>query len=821
MTKSFLCSVLIMAFLVMVTEGREFDKRKINRPASLEELNNTRAARVPLNIEQWPDFGQFKGGPIWWESFETPRRWAQWTAEDLTVPRPEPIPSQWLLDDWQAYEGLSWRCADLSFGNNGGYGNHWYQVLDTPPLQLDEDAVFSFYHRFAVENPAGAPAPYDAWDGLNVRISVDGGETWQVLSSQTYNVSSIWAFGEPQQGHNEGPGIPGWAGLLNDWTDVSFDLSTYTSAENPVILRFAFASDMAYSTVDGDPDLFGWQIDQIIVKSANKIFFANNGVDEGLTGKSNEFIPPPGGNLWHVVKFQEPLAPFLPEFEPHGNHSAAVQNSGYFFDPNTTYNPYMDNIFYTGPISLPDVSPIYLDFKYIPNFFDAGPFPNMEFFRPEVRHADSTFWEPIEAQPYVYTFGFNRWLEFAWTYGYPINTSMFDLSRFAGQDIYLSFRFWSDFDQPQGYGLLIDDVIIYSPTRELPPPQNVQAEPNREEGAIVISWADLHEEVVYTIGRKGPGDRAFFAIAQVKGETEFYDYEIQPYLDYQYIVLAQVQYVGKSPASKVVSASLIPEGVIELAYDDSEPNGFLESAANRKVAVRFTPQKYPVRFSVMKVYLNTQQSTGTAGRFSILASDDQGMPGNEVQFRLRSGLIEGFNVIEFSTPLTVENGHFYVSFQRFGTSPYVAIDTDPPVYGNTFLETDTGWVNILDSDAMFHVFLDTTVSEQAFFVSDLQESQPIPREFMLYNNYPNPFNPNTTISFNVPVLSAQQQVLLEVFDILGQRVITLFDGPADAGRHSLQWNGLNQNGEMVPSGIYFYRLQSEGVQLSKRMLLIK
>jgi len=818
----FLFSGILLFFVFSIsTAANKVSKQVLKeKPAqttfSVNNPQNRTLTAVNVNFD-------FKGGVIWGESFETPRRWAMWESKDLTIPRPKPIPSQWVLDSWDAYDGVSWRCADLSLGNNGGYNNHWYQVLDTPPILLTENATFSFYHRYWAEEPTGVPDPYDAWDGMNVRISTDSGATWTVLPFNTYNVTSIWAFGHPEQGHNEGPGIPGWAGHKDAWTRESIDLSDYTSADTPVMLRFAFASDMAYCTVD-NPDMFGWEIDNIEVKSANQTFFSNYGTEDGMIGKSNEYIPPPGGDLWHVVKFDEPIPAFTPEFTPFGRYAAVCQHGGRTYEPDSTYNPYMDNVFATGPISLPNASPIYLDFKYVPDFYDLNEFPDVEFFRPEVRNADSTEWEWIEDQPYVYSFGFNEWLEFSWTYGYPMNMSMFDLSRFAGQNIYLRFRFWSDYDQPLGSGLLIDDVVIYSPTRDVPAPQNVQATANPADTSITVSWDAMHNQVDYFIYRADHGANNFSLVGHVKGGTQFKDKEIDPFYVYNYYVQAFVHYFGQSVPSDTVGTYVIPEGYVEMAYDDGEADGYFESASRKRVAVKFIPPGFPVEISTIRIYLLKGDMHGSAGQFTITDIDDNGLPGAILQRKNKSGLSEGFNVIEFSHPATVNSKGFFITYKRFNTSPYVAIDTDPEIDGNTYVETSSGWERHTDFDAIIHAFVNISgMGDNIDLVSAAGSTKPceIAKKFTLNKNFPNPFNPSTNIVFNVPVKAADQTVRLDVFNVLGQRVATLFNGTTSPGLHTVRWNGVNQSGKAVPSGIYIYRLSSRTTSITKRMLLLK
>ncbi|MDD3535967.1 MAG: T9SS type A sorting domain-containing protein [Candidatus Cloacimonetes bacterium] len=89
---------------------------------------------------------------------------------------------------------------------------------------------------------------------------------------------------------------------------------------------------------------------------------------------------------------------------------------------------------------------------------------------------------------------------------------------------------------------------------------------------------------------------------------------------------------------------------------------------------------------------------------------------------------------------------------------------------------------------------------------------------MLNPNYPNPFNPETNISFDMPKAGAAK---LEIYNVKGQLVKSLFDGTAQYGRNSLVWNGMDNRGNKVPSGIYFYRLSTEGKSETRKMMLMK
>ena len=94
----------------------------------------------------------------------------------------------------------------------------------------------------------------------------------------------------------------------------------------------------------------------------------------------------------------------------------------------------------------------------------------------------------------------------------------------------------------------------------------------------------------------------------------------------------------------------------------------------------------------------------------------------------------------------------------------------------------------------------------------------LPIETRLGANYPNPFNPNTTIYFE---LHQPSSVVLDIFNIRGQMIKTLVDSHFDSGRHDIHWDGLDENGQSVSSGVYFYRLQAENFVDIKKMVLMK
>jgi len=88
----------------------------------------------------------------------------------------------------------------------------------------------------------------------------------------------------------------------------------------------------------------------------------------------------------------------------------------------------------------------------------------------------------------------------------------------------------------------------------------------------------------------------------------------------------------------------------------------------------------------------------------------------------------------------------------------------------------------------------------------------------LHQNYPNPFNPVTTISFVSP---AAGRAVLRVYDVRGALVRTLFDELVSVGDVNVRWDGKDESGKRVTSGIYFYELRLGGERVSRKMVLLR
>jgi flagellar hook assembly protein FlgD len=98
-------------------------------------------------------------------------------------------------------------------------------------------------------------------------------------------------------------------------------------------------------------------------------------------------------------------------------------------------------------------------------------------------------------------------------------------------------------------------------------------------------------------------------------------------------------------------------------------------------------------------------------------------------------------------------------------------------------------------------------------------SDVLPKTYALDNNFPNPFNPSTTIPVSVP---AAANLSITVYNILGEEVRTLFSGTLAPGRYWMVWDGKNNAGRTVASGVYITRLVApQGVSVVKKMMMMK
>lgn len=263
----------------------------------------------------------------------------------------------------------------------------------------------------------------------------------------------------------------------------------------------------------------------------------------------------------------------------------------------------------------------------------------------------------------------------------------------------------------------------------------------------------------------------------------------------------------ESLASNVASVFVYPASYVELGYDDSTPELGFNVGPTKRMGVKFS---YPHTVVVKnaKAYVHT---VGSANMIFHLfdASGENGMPGVQLaQYQLpAASVVQGWNTITWPTDVTIANGTFYITILETANASAIGMDT--ATNGHSYKKITTAWEPITEGEVMIHAIFDTAVSN---------EDDVAPVIVLDANNYPNPFNPETTISFSLPTSGATS---LQIFNLKGQLVRSLVNRDMAAGTQRVVWNGMDDNNNPVSSGLYFYQVNNAGKSITRKMLLAK
>ena len=160
---------------------------------------------------------------------------------------------------------------------------------------------------------------------------------------------------------------------------------------------------------------------------------------------------------------------------------------------------------------------------------------------------------------------------------------------------------------------------------------------------------------------------------------------------------------------------------------------------------------------------------------------------------------------EYATTRTNANGEYGIPWFK---NDRVRVAADALGYHADTLETNT--------TAGGNTALDFLLHKSSTNVAEPRAGAPL--AFALHANYPNPFNPGTMITYDVPHAA---HIMLKVYDMLGREVRTLADAFQEAGRKTVQWDGRDHAGQILPSGVYVCRLTAGGFSETKRLVLMK
>jgi len=138
-------------------------------------------------------------------------------------------------------------------------------------------------------------------------------------------------------------------------------------------------------------------------------------------------------------------------------------------------------------------------------------------------------------------------------------------------------------------------------------------------------------------------------------------------------------------------------------------------------------------------------------------------------------------------------------------------------YSNSLISAD-GVSFVWASDGSTNTYLNKIRAYGEALVGTEKEFELTPKEYALSQNYPNPFNPSTKIQFSLP---EQTKVAIRIYDMLGREIKTLINSEQSAGRHEVNWNGDDDLGHKVATGVYMYAISTNKFVQTKKMILLK
>ena len=789
------------------------------------------------------------GEDIYFESFEDSTM-AGWVTEDRTAPGPS-----WHPDTYGAYggSGKSWWMGDPDIGTNGGYYNHWYQVLDTPPIDLPSSVstqTIVFDQKRFIENLCSSNCPtcaddpsssYDGWDALNVRISSDGGENWEVLEdvSPAYNSSNTFSFGYEFE---EGCNIPGWGGPEsgdpNNWTNTIINIPTSYNGQE-VIVRFAFTSDPGYDT-ELEPSLTGVWVDNINIANGT---FTSNGEDEFVNETlfaytsaegfvSQSLVTEGNGDLWHVDFIGVPPVLPMPSNVVVNALDGSVEVS--WNSPSSAEEYDNDLISYSNENFAGNSIVVTTGQGYLGTLFDM-PYGIESAIAHSVRvHASSA--------------GSTTLAGFAVVGGIPAPTPLYTqtvstVENAYSDEISLNWEFQSSFIiallVTGEIGLSIDETATpssnsWSNLGGWEPWSDVASAANLGDGefgiqAIVTSQGgsapkfNIYRNPSYS-GSPGWQAPSFWINRDVTSVT---DYNITNGTEYCYQIASVFNDTLISEKTDPVCGVPISNFVYEIAYDDGSHEDVVPVGDGNLLASKFTPSGYPSNLYSAKFYVAGSQA-GEVLTFVWKDNGSNGEPGTMLVPGYPDYFNQGWNEFNFQNngfDIEINEGGVYIGFQQMsgGLDFKIGIDENNASYSqNSMLNINTiteGWdpLNSLSAGGVWMIRAEFDGENELSNVDEISDI--FPEEYILNQNYPNPFNPFTAIKFG---LKEQSFATLEIFNILGESVLIVAKERLGAGLYSYKIDMSN-----FPSGMYFYKLTAtneQGQQLyydMKKMILLQ
>ena len=776
------------------------------------------------------------------------------------------VPVHFNQSSSDSYDGQNWWCGDPGVG---GYLDAWVQVLQSPAITVPADGNLSAMMKWGIEEYAGATVGgtcADGWDAANVRISIDGGATWNILNGDDpydfyYGYGWIYNDEEYDCGGSLEQVAAGWGGQAS-WHEVNFDLSAYEGED--VLIQFAFGSDPAYSTPD-DNSLTGFRIDDITVTDGDgDVVFLDNADDQTSMTPMNglEFaweqyfydygdFARPGTQDWEEYP---PGAPFNGnaqlDISEYAGDDIRVRFTGRMDEDDDGGNAsglfiddvHMWSITYNDVPLVEDLQAYGLDNQVVLAWeMPAGGSYDNE----DISYVDGTFEDAIMMSsgtslmgeyfdmPYgvdqvsansCSIWGFPGFSGYTTLYGFPVQAGVPQDEATYSTQITLQEDQWNDLDLNWAFNgdfllaVEISTTVGVGIDSDNFPGQHSWANLGGwqpwTEVALEYGLTDGEFGITANVTTEGGGTPLFNVYRSVNGDDfnimfngsnlENNQYEDNTVQNGNEYCYEVTAVYGEDEGNPAGPACAMPEAqtIYEIAYDDGTDETSINAGNMNPLCVKFTPNNYPV-----SLYRTSFYCVGTSsgvGFVNVWDDDgEDGSPGTMLVENLPTTFAGGY-----WTPVPLASYGVVIEEGSFYVG-WLETDQTPPVgvdsdspSTNSFIDVGIGTGFEPFGNYFEGAMMIRAEVDSANALAGNDSEASVPEHFELKQNYPNPFNPITTIDFS---LVSGGYVNISLYDIVGRKIKDLVGTYMESGHHTyvLDAKGLT-------SGMYFYSMEVKG-----------
>jgi hypothetical protein len=775
--------------------------------------------------------------------------------------------------------GSSYWCADESIGPDGGYLDEWMQYLDTPAITVGDNATVSAKLRWRLEDPAGAVVAgscTDGWDAANVRVSSDGGTTWELLTDPNlpydFDCGYGWIYNDSEYdtGGSLNQVAAGWGGQSagREFVDFSADLSAYAGQE--VIVRFAFGSDPAYNTFD-QTDMTGFQVDNIVIEDANGALYSD---DADVSVDNNTMVPSgevweaqfydylnctdarpgacgswewyePGlafnGNVLHDISHlagKDVIIKFSTRYD--GDDDGGV-GTGFFMDDFIVYKESSGN--FPPPANLSaeagDEEAMLMwqdmnlsgtfDYDFTNNTPLGGITMNGEstsYAGEKYDIAGESTVESIEifninaANASVTIAGFSR--QGSLYSSDPLYTMQVDLP--LAND-------WNTIDL-SGMGWTFTNGFILAHTFDNVVSAALDETAIPSTNSMILfqggSWDTWANSAAGSGGAVGDGEWGIKSTITQSGAGVTYNVQrdgVQVASGVETYMYTDTGLINNSVYTYTVSATY-PDGTesdpsesvevtpqAQTVHQESWDDGTAEVEWNPDGSGQLAAVRFSAHDAGEQLIRFHWYQVGDGGAFYVkVGEDDNGMPGSEVLSLVQ---VAGNTDGWNVRDLVAENLDVTCDFWigMKRFSSSMPIGIDTSSDSGNSMNSDDGTAwNAVGGNIMFMVDIDAGEEGGEPCVLSNTDDM-IPSVFEVSNAYPNPFNPSTTIDINIPELGLLN---VGVYNLKGQLMSTLINEDVYPGSYSLAWDASN-----LTSGLYIFSVSYGDKTYNQKVTLVK